>query len=142
MFATYVLFSRYHLKTRCRNVVHFSELVTSHNFRRLCHSCKKRGFICVFSLGLFWQDSISKIVSGCSFQQTSCVMYCLRGDLLLKRRQTKHNLVAAQKEFAFYSVFFFQEQFTRKLHNPANDPHLLYLFTHKFDLNFMHIYSI
>lgn len=79
----------------------------------------------MFSLGLLWQDSISKIVSGCLFQQTSCVIYCLRGHLLLKRRQTKHNLVAAQKEFAFYSVFFFQEQITPKLHNLANDPYLL-----------------
>jgi hypothetical protein len=96
----------------------------------------------VFSLGLFWQDSISKTVSGCSFRQTSRVMYCLRGHLLLKRRQTKHNLVAAQKEFAFYSVFFFQEQITPKLHNLANDPRLLYFFTHKSDLNFMHTYSI
>jgi hypothetical protein len=74
--------------------------------------------------GLFWQDSISKIVSGCSFQQTSWLMYCLRGHLL-KRRQTKHNLVAAQKEFAFYSVFFLQEQITPKLRNLANYPRLL-----------------
>ena len=78
----------------------------------------------MFSLGLFWQDSISKIVSGCSFRQTSCLMYCLRGHLLLKRRQTKHNLAAAQKEFAFYSVFFFQEQIAPKLYNLANDPQL------------------
>jgi hypothetical protein len=51
-------------------------------------------------------------------------MYCLRGHFLLKRRQTKHNLVAAQKEFAFYSVFFFQERITPKLYNLANDPQL------------------
>jgi hypothetical protein len=69
-------------------------------------------------------------------------MYCLRGHLLLKRRQTKHNLVAAQREFAFYSVFLFQEQITPELHNLTNDTHLLYLVTRKFDLNFMHIYSI
>jgi hypothetical protein len=44
---TYVMFSRYHLKARCRDVVHFSALVTSHNFRRLCQSYKKEElFVC------------------------------------------------------------------------------------------------
>jgi hypothetical protein len=67
-------------------------------------------------------------------------MYCLRRHLLGKRRQTKHNLVSAQKEFAFYSVFFFQEQITPKLHNLANDPQLvnIYLTYLRINLNNFH----
>lgn len=59
---TYDVFYGYHLKAGCRKVVvHFSELVTSHNIRCLCHSRKKQKLFVCFLLDCFGKTPFPRL---------------------------------------------------------------------------------